>query len=54
MPKAKKLRDASKEPGSVAAKKLAAKQQKKAPKIFASKNPVSLNEWLKGKNSPEE
>jgi len=49
MPKAKKLCDAT---GSAPAKK-PAKQQKKAPKIFFSKNPVSLKEWLRGKNSPE-
>lgn len=26
--------------------------KKKAPKIFVSKNPIPLKDWLKGKNSP--
>jgi len=53
MPKVKKAYDATRKTGSVPAKKHEAKQQEKAPKIFASRNPVSLKEWLKGKNSPE-
>ena len=32
--------------------KKSAPAKKKPPKVFVSKNPIPLKDWLKGKNSP--